>query len=908
MAVTALIPRSLKFRIAGVVILLVLAATVVVTLLALTLAERDMKSVIGNQQYALLSAAAAHIDRELEAKRTLLASLAETMPAEVRSHPERLQDYIDSHPATRKDFFSLVCFDPEGRLVHRAPEHELSAPLSARGRAFFEDTMTRRQSVISQPFRSRISGLPVVLITQPVFDEQGEIALVLTGSIDLGTSTFFDEIDRQKPGRTGYMFIMTTDGILVHHPDRSRLLENINDRPGTNLATQMALRGYEGWTEAQNKEGVAGIYSYKRLALTNWIIGARFPTDEALEPIIAMRRQAMLAAAAFAAIAGVLAWLLMLALFRPLGRLHRNILDIRNGSAAIGVLQRRRADEIGELSRAFHELMAEREAAQDRTRASEALIRDLLDRAPDAFVSCDAAGIVTEWNRQAEQTFGWRRDEALGRDMAELIMPPHMRGLQHGGMLGFAQHGDGTVVNARVRVTAQHRDGHAVPIELSVGALQHGSNHYATAFLHDITDRIAYEDKIAASEKRARMIADNMPALIAYIDRDLRYRFSNERFRDMLAVEPRSVIGKTIAEVFGDEFYLRLKDKLDAVLRGERVRYEREGHESGRTLQLMAEMIPDFGADGKVAGFYLMTVDISARKNAELTLATSEKRLQLITDNLPVLISYLDQERRFQFVNATFQHWFGRDPHELIGRHLLEGIGAEHYHAAMPHLDQAYSGHMVTYELRAQIKGSSHSLETTFVPDVRADGRTVGVYSLTHDTTRMKEIEERLLQLARVDALTGIANRRMFEEILLLALGRARRSGKQLALAYLDVDHFKAINDSMGHGAGDDVLKEFAMRLVANVRITDTVARLAGDEFVIIFEQINSIDEVPRLIGKLIEAVRGDFAVAGGLHVTTSIGVAMLGGENETPAELVARADRALYAAKRNGRDGYVVA
>jgi diguanylate cyclase (GGDEF)-like protein len=183
-----------------------------------------------------------------------------------------------------------------------------------------------------------------------------------------------------------------------------------------------------------------------------------------------------------------------------------------------------------------------------------------------------------------------------------------------------------------------------------------------------------------------------------------------------------------------------------------------------------------------------------------------------------------------------------------------------------------------------------------------------GVYALTHDMTRMKDVEEKLIQLARVDSLTGIANRRMFVEALHLALERSRRSGAAMALAYLDIDHFKKINDSHGHAVGDEVLKEFARRLLANVRATDTVARLSGDEFVIILEGLDTEPEVLAVAAKIANAVRVPFVVAGAqLAVTTSVGIALFSGGGQTHEELLANADSALYGAKRNGRDGVIV-
>ena len=910
MAVFATLPRSLKFRMTGVVVMLVLTATLIVTLVALLLAERDMKSIIGDQQYALLSSAAAQVDAQLGARKVLLASLADTMPLNAGEDPAVMAAFVERHQVARKEFLNLHIFTRQGTLLHTQGDHAAAAlALNPRSRAFLENALTGGVPVISPPYKSELTGLPSIMILQPVRDAQGRTVMLLGGSIDLTNSVFLEQIAAQKPGKTGFMFIMTKDGVLLHHPDARRLLEHINVRPGHNRATEMALRGFQGWTEATNKDGSEGIYSYKHLQQTDWIIGARFPVDEAFAPMIEMRHQAMLAAAIFAAIAGLVAWLAIRVLLKPFARLHRNINAIRRGAADIGVLQLRRADEIGELSAAFHELMADREVAQKAIRDSESLISNILERAPDPFVSCENSGVVTKWNAAAERTFGYSREEAIGRDIAELIVPPAQRDAHRSGMMYFALGGAGPMINSRVRISAMHKDGHEIPVELSLGALRHDGAYYATAFLHDITERVRYEQQIAASEKRLRTVADSMPALIAYIDRNLRYRFTNEHFRTLLGHDPRDMLGKTVFEVLGAEFARSLAHHSEAALRGQRVHYEREGVHGGVKLQMMGDLVPDIAADGSVSGFYMMALDITERKNAELQQAASEKRLKLLTDNLPVLIAYLDQERKFLFLNHTFQLWFGIDPQPLMGRHLAEGIGAAHYRDAEQHLDRAYRGEMVTYELKARIADSQHTLETTLVPELGPDGQVLGLYSLTHDTTRIKEIEERLKQLARIDSLTGIANRLMFEEILQLAIVRARRNRQPLALAYLDIDHFKEINDTCGHGAGDLVLKEFASRLTGSVRASDTVARLAGDEFVVVFEQVANVGEAARLAAKMVEAVRPPFTLEGApRHVTTSMGIALHEGDGESAAELVARADSALYTAKRRGRDGYAIA
>ncbi|OEZ63677.1 ATP-binding protein [Duganella sp. HH105] len=496
MALKQYLPTTLRFRLSGLVMLLVLGATVTVTVVALMLAERDMKEVIGSQQYALLSGAAAHIDEHLAGKKAMLAALAESLPAATLRDPAALRAYLKARPTARGQFSFLEIYDAQGLLTGALEEALPDQPYHAAGQEWFDLTLSRRRGVVSAPFASKLAGAPTVLITAPVLDGEGRVALVLAGGINLLHYAPFESLSALKPGSTGFTFIMTAEGILLSHPNKARLLHSINERPGKNRATEMALGGFQGWTEAENKDHVKGIYSYRRLQHARWIVAARFPSDEALAPLREMRYEAAAAATVFACLAGVLAWLGIARLLRPLQRLRRNIAEIKNSRAGIQVLQLDRKDEIGELSGAFYRLMAEREAAQLRT----------------------------------------------------------------------------------------------------------------------------YE-----SEKRARILADNLPLLIAYLDRDKRYLFTNEHYRTLWGIDPQGMLGKSVAEIFGQAADSWQGD-LDHALDGGRLHYEREFESGGQIQHFMVDLVPDIDADGEVQGTYLMAMDITDRKNAELIQAAGEQR------------------------------------------------------------------------------------------------------------------------------------------------------------------------------------------------------------------------------------------------------------------------------------------
>ena len=274
-----------------------------------------------------------------------------------------------------------------------------------------------------------------------------------------------------------------------------------------------------------------------------------------------------------------------------------------------------------------------------------------------------------------------------------------------------------------------------------------------------------------------------------------------------------------------------------------------------------------------------------------------------IADNMPALIAHIDRNERYLFVNAMGANIFGINIDDMVGRTVREVRGDEIYAVMSPHIKAALRGETASFEGETVVGGIRSHYQSTFVPDRDAEGNVQGLYALTFDISRLKQAEEALERLARIDPLTGVANRRQFDEQLSAALARARRQNEGVALLAIDVDHFKAINDNHGHPAGDAVLVEVAGRLLSCVRAGDLVARLGGDEFMVLLAN-PAPDSAESIARHVLAAMREPVELGAHmkLPIGTSIGIACASSAVEKQA-LLSMVDRALYRAKAAGRN-----
>jgi diguanylate cyclase (GGDEF)-like protein/PAS domain S-box-containing protein len=295
---------------------------------------------------------------------------------------------------------------------------------------------------------------------------------------------------------------------------------------------------------------------------------------------------------------------------------------------------------------------------------------------------------------------------------------------------------------------------------------------------------------------------------------------------------------------------------------------------------------------------------VRMRSNYEKQAATQASILNTIVDEIPASLAILDQDMRYRLVNKVFERWRRISRKAVIGKTLAEVMGDEEFERSRPWLERSLKGEAVSYEKSYPDRPIS-LITASYNPMFLEDGTVVGVVTLAHDTTAHRNERERLQRLSERDSLTGLLNRAAFETWL--ADASEEQGAHEIALLYIDLDHFKPVNDQYGHSAGDAVLREIAERLRALVRPSDVVARIGGDEFAVGLTGIKNLTDAQHIAGKVVTEAKRPIHVDGKLlRVGASVGVAAdASAEHGGGKALIARADEMLYRAKRSGRDRF---
>lgn len=403
-----------------------------------------------------------------------------------------------------------------------------------------------------------------------------------------------------------------------------------------------------------------------------------------------------------------------------------------------------------------------------------------------------------------------------------------------------------------------------------------------------------------SSDALLRLIADSVPALMAYYDLPgLRCQFANQGYAAYNGHTTESIIGLTLQEVISDKAWAAIQPHVERSIRREHVKYTHEQtFPNGEVRMIEVNLIPHFDAHSQQLGSFVLITDITERWRAERTVRQSEERMRKFTEATDEAIVF-HRDGIITDGNEALTRLTGYSLQEVTGLSIFNFISPEWRATA---LEYTRSGREDPYEVTICHK-DGHAIPVEIVgktmPLHHADYRVVVV----RDITARKQAQEREAFIALHDTLTQLPNRHFLMEQLSQVLSLARRRQGRVAVLFMNLDHFKTVNDSLGHHAGDQLLRNVAERLRNGVSDADVVARLGGDEFVVVLTDIQTPDDAAMVADKLLDSMQGVFTVDHlPLTISPSIGISLFPDHGASADVLLRCADAAMQHAKESGR------
>lgn len=516
--------------------------------------------------------------------------------------------------------------------------------------------------------------------------------------------------------------------------------------------------------------------------------------------------------------------------------------------------------------------------------------------------------LVTKTNRSME-------DEEVSADVVETYVPIMKEGRFYG---AFEIYYD--VTGRKTAMKDQHRRSTTLMSLLTVVLL---SLLFLLGFMIKKTaDKRSQTEK--ALQNQAALLETMLSAVptpIFFKDAKGFYLGCNKAFEDFHDLPKEQIIGKTIHD-FAPKNVADTCYETDQQLfrEGKTKVYESQVERADSSIRNVLFHKAVFKKDDRrVGGLVGALVDITEQKRIEQVVKEERAFLQSIIDGALDPLFVIAPDYKVLLMNNAAKAYLTDEDiegktlrcHQVSHHSDFPCSGSEH---PCPLEEVRRTGqHAKTIHRHTLPNGEVRTLELLASPLWNRDGTLQAVIEASRDITERVEAEaslrgneERLKHLAHHDALTGLPNRLLFQDHLQQAMAKSRRSEQQVALLFLDLDRFKNINDSLGHEAGDTLLKEVAARLKSCVRETDTVARLGGDEFVVILEQFKEVQNVATVAQKILKNLQRTIVLKGTeFHITSSIGIGLYPADAVDVDGLMKCADSAMYGAKKQGRNNY---
>lgn len=648
----------------------------------------------------------------------------------------------------------------------------------------------------------------------------------------------------------------------------------------------------------------------------------------------------------------------------PLARHHENEILTRSGECRLirwknSLLRSAAGDLIGTAS--IGEDITEQRRNQESLLQHEERTRLILESALDAVVVMDATGCTIDWNSQAAITFGWAREDVIGKSLAEIIVPARYREAHKQGLREFLETGVGRIINRRIELLAIHRNGHEFPIELTVSPIRHGGGWIFSSFIRDLTERKQAEQALVQLRRRSELILESVGEGIHGIDTEGRIIFENSVAAKLLGYTVEELSGKLAHDVMHHSrkdgtplpveqcaIHVALHDGVTRTV-GDEVFWRKDG----TSFPVEYTTAPIRNERNEITGAVVAFRDITDRKESENKIGRLNRVYAVLSGINTLIVRVRNRHELFKEACriAVEQGGFrmsliciadrgtmkivpvasaGKDAELLtaIETLLLSSQGAPNTMVARAMMEKKAIVSNDSQSDPQVLLGERYAksgVRSVAVLPLIASNESVGVLALYADeiaffheeeiklltdlTGNMSfaldhiEKEEKLNYLAYYDVLTGLANRSLFLERVAQYARGAANGDHSLALILFDLERFKSINDSLGVPAGDALLRQVAEWLTRIVGDASLLARLGSDHFAVVLPQLKQGQDVRQFVEKAMEGFldhpfRLNDAV---FRISAKAGIALFPDHGAKAETLFKNAEAALKNAKSTG-------
>ncbi len=374
---------TMKTRLTLAISLLFLCLMGATSFLVLTMFKQQLKEIISTEQFSILSEITDSLDDKLFQAQAQLIAVAPRISPETLASADSAQQSLDNRTGLQKAFDNhIFLFSPEGRIIAESPFLPNRRGLDFSSRPYIKNTLATSAPYISDPYvASQPHRHPVIMMTAPVFDQEGRIIAILAGSLDLMQPNLLGKLSEKKIGKTGYLYLATAERIMIMHPDKAGIFKELPQ--GGNLLYDRALEGFEGTDENRSREGVPMLTSFKRLRVKNWLLAANYPQTEAYAPLtragqVLLAGMLVITLTAFAVIRYFSQYLT-----RPLLALTQHVADLEDKKGEARLFRTAAQDETSTLAQAFNTMLEKLDRQQAELRQSEELYRTVTEFATD---------------------------------------------------------------------------------------------------------------------------------------------------------------------------------------------------------------------------------------------------------------------------------------------------------------------------------------------------------------------------------------------------------------------------------------------------------------------------------------------------------------------------------------------